>query len=212
MSRCSWKYKLLLTSLFALAYAVFYVLPNLRPPFPPLQLPLLWVDRVVPFLPWTVVIYLSDWLLALWVIILVKDVDSFNKLSRMAFMTLTICGIFFLFAPTTYPRPIYPTDEFLPIQLLLNLLEFADKPTNCFPSNHVAMASIFVWAVRGFDRRKYLGFLIWAVAIFISTLTTKQHYFLDILGGLVVAAAVVTLEYALFAKRWARTFLSRPRQ
>ncbi|MEZ4751819.1 MAG: phosphatase PAP2 family protein [Bdellovibrionota bacterium] len=41
---------------------------------------------------------------------------------------------------------------------------------------------------------------IWALAIFASTLTTKQHYFYDILGGLVVAACVGALEY-LYARK-----------
>jgi membrane-associated phospholipid phosphatase len=52
-----------------------------------------------------------------------------------------------------------------------------------------------------------LLFWLWTLTIYVSTLTTKQHYFLDILGGLAVMLIIASLEWALFErKKIARVF------
>ncbi len=208
-STCGWKHKLRLLSLFAVVYAFFYLLPNFRPFFPPVRLPLLGIDELVPFLPWTFIIYLSDYALAITGIVLTKNLEDFNALTRMAFMALVICGIFFFFAPTIYPRPEYPTGQPFFIQALLHLIATADMPTNCFPSMHVAQAGVFAWASRRLGRRINITFWLWTLAIAISTMTTKQHYFVDILGGLAVTATAAVLEWSLFESKRLQSWIGR---
>jgi hypothetical protein len=49
--------------------------------------------------------------------------------------------------------------------------------------------------------KNYLGFWLWTIAIYISAMTTKQHYFLDILGGATVMVINAALARALFEKK-----------
>lgn len=190
------KYKVCLFLAFVALYVVLYVLPNFAPLFPPRQLPLLWIDRATPFLPWTFVVYLSDYVLAFTVILSLRQWDEFHRFVRMAFTVLILSGLFFTFFPTTYPRPVYPTDQPFFIQLLMGLVRGADTPNNCFPSMHVAITSAcaFSMVVRG--PRVSAFYWIWSALIFASTLTTKQHYFADIVGGLCVALSALALDRA----------------
>lgn len=202
MARPTWKYKILLVFVFYAVYAVFYLFPNLRPLFPPAQLPLLSIDLTVPLVPWTFVIYISDYLLFVAVIMLVNEPDKWHSLTRMSFATLLICGLFFLFLPTAYPRPPYPQVDNPLVAFVMNLIAVADTPNNCFPSMHVAMTATATWNLRHKSPRVFLLFLAWAMAIFVSTLTTKQHYFVDIIGGLSVTALAGLLEWGLFGRGW----------
>ncbi len=196
-----WRYKLSLLGLFSVAYYIFYIYPNFSPLLQPRELPLLYIDRLVPFLPWTFVVYISDYLLFAALIIMVKDLGEVNSFARIAFGILFISGLFFLFFPTTYPRPDYPVEKNALVTFIMNLVENADTPNNCFPSLHVAMTAAAVWCVRRFHRKWFSIFAVWGLAIFVSTLTTKQHYFIDILGGLCVTVTVLSLERVLFYRK-----------
>src|SRR4051812_6082269 len=107
MVKTNWKLKLGLFLLFAVGYAFFYILPNFHPLFPPAMLPRLGIDRVVPLIPWTFLVYLSDYAFIFIAISIIHD-EEFFAFARMNFGALVICGAFFLFFPTTYPRPEYP--------------------------------------------------------------------------------------------------------
>lgn len=213
MARCTIGYKIFLFAVYAVAYSILYLLPNLRPPIAPSMLPLSALDHWVPFLPWTFAIYVSDYIMILSVILLITQVDEFNSFARQVFGVLLFCGVIFLFFPTTYPRPVYPEVANPLVSFAMNLVGTFDTPNNCFPSHHVAVTSIGAWCVRNRPRLLKL-YSFWAVAIFLSTLTTKQHYAVDILGGLGVAAVVVILEHRLFLRKMLpsrATATSRPR-
>lgn len=211
MEKVSANQKLAYLLLYSAAYSFFYLLPNFRPFSPPNLLPMTTLDLAIPFLPWTFLIYLSDYLLISYVIVALKDSHSFFSFSRMAFLTLSLCGIFFIFFPTTYPRPPYPANEAWPVDMLLKLMASADTPNNCFPSMHVACTAMATWAMRNQGRRTYTLLWLWGCAIFISTLTTKQHYVIDIVGGLAVTFAVATIHWAVFEKRFFRGVLATRR-
>jgi len=186
------KFKIFL--IFAVGYAVFYIFPNFYATWQPAQIPLSRLDKIVPFVPWTFLIYTSDYFLIASAILMISEKKSFNSFGRMMFLALFICGLFFLFLPTTYPRPAYPlVDSFL-IQVSMDLVYLADSPNNCFPSMHVALTTISAWCLR---RRQFwlsMTYAAWTFAVIVSTMTTKQHYFVDILGGLSVVCAVIMIE------------------
>ena len=199
--KCSWRYKFSLLGVFIIVFGIFYLYPNAFPLSTPKYLPLLAIDRMTPFLPWTFLVYTSDYFMIFLAFLLLKDKEAFDAFVWMAFGVLVGGGVFFLFLPTTYPRPPYPIVDNLLIAIPMKFIATADNPTNSFPSMHVALTGISSWAIRGFGRRTHLVFWIWALAIFISTMTTKQHYFLDILGGIAVMVAIAALEWPLFGKK-----------
>jgi len=200
MQRCSWRYKLYCLLLFVLGYSAFYILPNLHPPFQPIYLPLLKIDTETPLLPWTFYIYISLYLLGLSAIVLHEELEPFRSYVRMTFATLLISGSFFIFFPTQYPRPAYPPESGPLLPWLMEMVSRLDAPTNCFPSMHVAMTAVATWSLRYKGPKIVFPYVIWSLLIFCSTLTTKQHYFVDIIGGLSVMVTVAFLNWILFER------------
>lgn len=194
----SWSTKLRLFALYCVVYAIFYVFPNAYGGFAePVQLPLLEIDKIIPLVPWTFLIYLSEYLLILGVIIQLKDRQHFFSFARMSFGTVILCGICFMLYPTTYPRPSYPPVENVVVNFFMSLVGGLDTPKNCMPSMHVAVATLGAYSARHLPPRYVLFYSLWALAIMICTLTTKQHYVVDILGGIAVVGLVAFLDWRM---------------
>lgn len=193
-------YKLRVFLVYILAYVFFYILPNIFPFSTPNFLPMVQIDRAIPFLPWTFLVYISDYLLILVTVTLQPTQQIFKALARQAFGVLFICGTFFILYPTTYPRPVYPESLNTAYGFAMGLVKWADTPNNCFPSMHVALTGIAAWSIRGIHPRAFPFFVVWAITIFVSTLTTKQHYFIDVIGGIAVTAFVLIMTWALFER------------
>lgn len=179
-------------------FFIFYLTSNHLTAWGPFSVPLFNWEKAIPFLPWTTVIYLSTFLQVALVIILFTKRDFIRGWVGLMALILVHSLIFFLI-PTAYPRP-----EFLPANtsgasaFLYNFLIAIDTPKNSFPSLHIAAAifgSLVMWRKNIFTG---IIFSFWTIFIIISTLTLKQHYFLDILGGAVTASVVF---YFLFFKQ-----------
>lgn len=168
---------------FGLVYSGLGNFPWMRPAY----LPLTDLDRAVPLLPWTLVIYLSDYFFILLVLLSLKKAEAFSSAFYRMIFGVLLSFVIFLAFPTVYPRPVLPADPLWGETFLY--LHFLDQPTNCFPSLHVSMTLIAAASMRSWSRSGRMLGWIWALAICISTLTTKQHYAWDVLGGAAVAWA-----------------------
>lgn len=193
MVKTNWKTKVALFLLFSLGYCIFYILPNFYPFFPPVMLPRLMFDKAMPFLPWTFFIYLSDYVF-IYLAIVALHGEEFESFARQMFAALVMCGAFFMFFPTTYPRPEYPEVSNVLLAMAMYSVKVGDMPTNCFPSMHVALTGVCMWNLRRKANPAFAIFFVWTILIFISTMTTKQHYFVDILGGIGILIASAWLE------------------
>jgi len=187
-------YKIKLLLMFLMAYSLFYVYPNFSSTGSAVTLNLNWIDLNVPFMPWTFIVYTSDYYFFAVVILMLKDKSAFKSFARLMFGTLIVCGMFFIFYPTTYPRPHYPEVENSLLNFLMKLVGSADTPNNCFPSMHVALTCSATWSIRSLGKKHLWFFSIWTFLVILSTLTTKQHYLVDIFGGLAVSLFVCSLE------------------
>ncbi|MBI4042683.1 MAG: phosphatase PAP2 family protein, partial [Deltaproteobacteria bacterium] len=74
-------------------------------------------------------------------------------------------------------------------------------PTNCCPSLHVATVYICCLPYLYEQKGKFICLFLWASAIAISTLTTKQHYFIDIVAGLGMAVLMHFIFFWFFRIR-----------
>lgn len=147
------------------------------------------LDRVVPLLPWTAWIYASYPLLFSLVFVLERDL---TRLSRFMYAVLglnLVSELIFVLLPTTLDRtgfvvhPSYAEGG----RSLLAWIQHIDTPYNCLPSLHVSAACLAgIVAYKG-GYRGGRWFVAWALAISISTLTTKQHLFADVISGAVLA-------------------------
>ncbi|MFO0612933.1 MAG: phosphatase PAP2 family protein [Polyangiaceae bacterium] len=171
-----------------------------EPFFAPHALPMTAIDRAIPFIPETVWAYGTvSYATLLLYLILKKPADA-----RRLFVSLVVgsffCTLVFALYPTIYPRELYPTPSgtSLTIQRLAELRD-ADSPANCMPSLHVVIATCLALFFAEKERHRALRVAgpIWAALVMFTTLTTKQHYLIDIPTGMVAGA----LGYGI--ARWA---------
>jgi membrane-associated phospholipid phosphatase len=174
--------------LFTIATAI-YLTTNHFHLFPPQYLPMTWVDLAVPFLPNTVWIYMSEYYYFAVIYVLCKDMVNLNKYFY-SFLSLQFisCVIFWAW-PTTFPRDLYPlpSDLNAVTSYVFGTLRQTDTPANCCPSLHVSSVYLLSFIFLDEQRKLFPFFFIWGTAIAFSTLTTKQHYLVDVLTGFLMA-------------------------
>jgi membrane-associated phospholipid phosphatase len=115
--------------------------------------------------------------------------------------TILASVIFFIY-PTYVPRPDLAPDSWT--SRLLLLIYAVDEPYNCFPSLHVAVAAINSISLWHYGPRHFvfrLATILLAVLIMFSTVLTSQHYWPDVLGGLVLAVLCSWLAWRLLPDR-----------
>ena len=148
------------------------------------------LDDLVPFLPPFIVVYFGCYIF--WVInyllVSLREEEIKYRFFTADLYARIICFLFFVFYPTTNVRP-----ELVGNGIFVQGMRFLyqiDEPVNLFPSIH-CMASWFCCiGIRG-DKKvpvwyKIVSVMI-AVLVFVSTLVTKQHVIVDVIGGVAVA-------------------------
>ena len=141
------------------------------------------LDTAIPFMPWTVWLYLPlfvfNFHFAIWSI---EDRQAFARTVVSLLIGWTIAYSVFWLWPAAYPRPPLANDESWSTDMLSFLHGF-DPATNTFPSLHVVdMGCVALGAWRDNDRRGR-WVLVSAVLPALSILTTKQHFLADLVAG-----------------------------
>lgn len=147
-------------------------------------------DRSIPFVKEWVVIYLICYVFWAFNYILISR-EGKEEWFRFAFadmLSRIICGIIFIVLPTTNIRPVITDNDIF--SWIMRFLYYVDAPSNLFPSIH-CLASWFCFI--GIRKSKkiplwYKAFsCIFAIMVCMSTQFTKQHYLIDIAGGILIA-------------------------
>lgn len=182
--------------MYGIGYICYYV-TNHNTLFEPVTLPHTWIDRNAPFVPETILIYMSEYFYFVFVYLTLRNYRNINQYLYSFFSLQVFSCLIFVIYPTIYPRDAFPVDQVEP-EWLKNTwiwLRNQDAPTNCLPSLHVSSVylSAFVYRTDGTatsQKPRMLAFwifFIWGTFIALSTLTTKQHYLADIVSGLGLA-------------------------
>ena len=182
--------KILFGILSAVVALPIYMIPNHHPFITPTLLPMNWIDLTVPFIPETVWIYSSEYLLFYSAYFVAKDNQNVNKYLYSFFFLQLVSSIIFIIFPTTFPRDLFPlvADGSLTYRFFSHLRE-VDAPTNCLPSLHVSSCYLTSFIFLDESKKKFRFYFIWASMVALSTLTTKQHYLIDVITGLGMAYA-----------------------
>ena len=155
-----------------------------------------FVDRLLPFLEWSVIAYLSIYILMPIGPFLMKQRGEIVRYSVGVVSIGIVADVVFLFWPTICARPDAPGAN-----AIYRALVQVDQPYHAFPSLHAAFAvysalcGIRVFAemtVKNFGRAV---FSCWAVVILLATLTTRQHVFIDIVAGSILGFAAYFLVF-----------------
>jgi membrane-associated phospholipid phosphatase len=176
---------------------ILYFLSNHQSVVAAHSLPLTFVDRWMPFLPWTGWIYSAIFIMPLFACLAVES-DEDVRAMVLSFAAMTsLDTLVFMVYPTAYPRPGFQSVSW--VDLPLAVVRFCDTPKNCFPSQHVAAAFLTALFVRRFAKPWSAPCFLLAIAIAISTLTTKQHYLSDVIAGVLIAFGAYRLPAAVKA-------------
>ncbi|HTK59567.1 MAG TPA: phosphatase PAP2 family protein, partial [Candidatus Baltobacteraceae bacterium] len=138
-----------------------------------------------PFVSAFVVPYLSAYLLPFAVPFVLRDRAKYRRFAAVAAATIAFSAACFILWPLTIARPELGVSSAL--DRLLGALYAADRPTNLFPSLHVSLSFLFAAAVGDARPRLRPWMTAWAALIAVSTLFTRQHYLIDVIGGVLVA-------------------------
>lgn len=178
-------------------HGLLYGIPNHLHLAPPVELRMSWVDRATPFVPLSFWLYLSDYLLVFIAFLLCRRPGSAARFIYAFMTTVVVATLVHSLWPTSYPRALFPVprDASPFMHWGVALFRELDSPASCMPSLHVATAFLSAFAVVWEGERRAPALVAWAALIWGSTLTTKQHYLVDGVVGLLLALAVGALFY-----------------
>jgi len=145
------------------------------------------LDTAIPFLPWTYHLYWSFFLLLL-VAAWQLQPGEYARGLRAVLWIFALCFTGFILFTAHYPRPDVESIASPFWREEFRWMWHEDKPGNTFPSLHVAVTVL--GTLRLWRRGRSGLWLVWATLICLSTLTVKQHFVVDVLGGAVVGLAV----------------------
>ncbi len=149
-------------------------------------------DAAVPFLPWTVSIYLGSfvyWYLC-FVLIAMRDREQADRFFYAHALTVSLSFLCFVLLPTTLERPEITGGGLW--NGLMRIVYWVDTPENLFPSLHCSTAWLCWIGLRGrkdLPRWTKLLALLLSLMVCVSTLTTRQHVMADVVSGVALAEA-----------------------
>ena len=152
------------------------------------------VDDKIPFLPIFIIPYIIWYLYVPLPMIFVffKYKEAFKKQAIIFFSGAIFCSLFFLVFPTVID--FRPTAEGKGILLWLTRFIYANDtpPSNVFPSLHCYEAlsvHLTTFTVGPMKNNKLLRLVSFVLVILIcaSTVFVKQHSFIDVIGGCLIA-------------------------
>lgn len=178
------------------SFFIAYFWVAAHPLFPVTEIPATAVDRWVPLWPWTVWIYFSLWVYICLPATLMRTRRLLWQYFLGAFWIAVIgIGIFIVW-PSSTPQW---TPDWAAYPGSLTFMKNEELSRNACPSLHVSYAVFTVfwleWLLRRVNagRAWRAGNLLWALAIIVATLTTKQHVFLDVIAGAVFGGLIFAI-------------------
>lgn len=166
--------------------------------FPAAVMPVTALDRLVPYFPPAIYVYVSAYLLSALSLLLVRDSRSLRQMAFGFGWLACVSHLFFFAWPTAVPAFAGGPPASNPV---LRMVLAADTNLNACPSLHASLAIYCALCcgqlVKSHVRRT--GIWLWTVLILASTMFTKQHVALDLLAG--GALACVTYAALFWAQR-----------
>lgn len=146
------------------------------------------VDRALPVSSWWVSIYILSygfWALN-YILIGRQSREACYRLAFADYISKIVCGIIFIALPTTNVRPELGHGFW---DTMLGFIYEMDSPTNLFPSIHCLVSWLCFVGLRGTKIPLWYRLVSagCAIAICASTQFTKQHYIVDVVGGIALA-------------------------
>ena len=185
--------KTTIVSFFAMIMFGLYAISGVFQIGEPRFLPLSDSEMNIPFIIDSIWVYVMMYPFLLWSIFSYKCEENFNKVLYSFIIVSLITIIIFQLFPVGYPREFYPLPHAnSPSVNLFYKIRWIDSPMNCFPSLHVSLCFLFSFGHWSENKKLFWISLFITILISISTLTTKQHYIVDVVAGLILSFVIFT--------------------
>ena len=146
-------------------------------------------DRAIPFVPWTWWLYFPGYLCSLLLVVFaMRRLDVYYRTLLTLLVAQCLITIIYLIVPSTFPRPVdwggtgFTADA-------IRWFWTIDPPNNTFPSSHVTVSVIAALAMLRERNPLFSASALFALVVIVTVHTTKQHYWVDAVGGIAVALA-----------------------
>jgi membrane-associated phospholipid phosphatase len=165
------------------------------------------IDSLIPFLPVSVLFYLTCYIMPFFLFSIAKDWHRINVVLFSLVIAHFIAFTMFLNVPVAVENPDVNDSIYGQIFSILNALRFSPW-TNNLPSLHVINAFTIAAGSRHQSMGKPLEIFVfaWAAIVAASTLFAKQHLVIDVASALLITAGSWALATFLYHK-----VLVRPR-
>lgn len=151
------------------------------------------LDSYIPVLPIFIVPYLLfyPFVFGGLLYLFIHNRESYLQTILSYSLGLAVAYLTYVAFPTTVPRlPVNGPDVF---SAMLRFIYSIDQPYNCLPSIHVLGTILVMAGIWQAERNRYWWVQLMGISIILSTMFTRQHGILDVLGGLVVGFVVFSL-------------------
>ncbi len=146
-------------------------------------------DHLIPFVPWMVYPYMSLYL-GIFLAAVFLERRAFVHFVGILFFSELLTYPFFYYFPAVFPTPQFAANDFT--TRFLQWCFKADVHNNTFPSLHVSLALSTALVINRSNKKIGFFAILWAITVAFSTVLTKKHFFIDVLGGVIVAQLAYT--------------------
>lgn len=174
--------------IFGLNGLIYFLIKFLISDYNLISLP---IDGKIPFIQEFIYIYMIwyPFLIVSYFFLFKYNKDKYIRSIITICLSLPVLYLCFILYPTTVSRPV--VDSYNSITTFITYTVFkVDTPVNCFPSGHCLLCFILLFSVL-FDEKLTKWFRVICIfiniLIIISTLFTKQHVIIDVIGAFVLA-------------------------
>lgn len=151
------------------------------------------IDNKIPFIVYFIIPYVI-WYLMLFIvpyILYKKDKNIFTKYILSYIIITIISNIIFIIYPTTVLREnLNGTNIFY---IITKFIYQIDTPAlNCFPSLHCGISMLWILFITNIKKANKIkiSIIIISILIMLSTLFIKQHVFIDLISGNIIAILI----------------------
>ncbi len=148
-------------------------------------------DDSIPLVPVFIIPYLAYFFLIIYSVSKLWSTELINDFLVSYIVSYVIAGIFWYLVPNGVARPLIKGKSIL--KDIIRFIYKHDDDTNGFPSAHVFSTLICSYFLSIWNPGAAYIFWIVAALITASTVLVKQHYILDILGGIIVFALSIII-------------------
>lgn len=183
--------KLVLPIALALsAYSLSYSIPKVVVDINKVHYLKFAIDELIPLYSPSVVIYVmafGQWILAILTLLKYETNQGYRVASAFIIGSLIGLATFLIYPTAIIRNPIEVHNVF---DWLLSFVCSVDSVVNACPSFHCFCSTIVIhviWNYKPTNKKKLIINILFSIMVFASTLLTKQHYFIDVPCGILLA-------------------------